>query len=135
MYYRIIYEYFSGSLLQARYYYNTLLKSDLMRYKGGKVQTQLMMKLFDLYRLAAILPTHSSGKMEYRQFLLRVKEFSEGRNPYLFRLATFERGLLDAPDEWLKRYANLKKLNHVIAVRVPVILDFIKTSTVGMITQ
>jgi len=135
MYYRIIYEYFSGSLLQARYYYNTLFKSDLMRYKGGKVQSQLTMKLFDLYRLAAILPTHTSGKMEYRQFLLRIKEFSEGRNPYLYRLATFERGLLDTPDEWLKRYANLKKLNHVIAVRVPVILDFIRTRTVSIITQ
>lgn len=135
LYYHIIFEYFSGSLVQARYYYNTLLTSDLIRYKGGKVQTQLMMKLFDLYRLAAILPTHTTGKSELRQFLARVQEFAEGRNPYLYRLATFERGLLDTPDEWLKRYANLEKLNHIIAVRVPVILEFIKTSTVDMITQ
>lgn len=38
LYYPIIFEYFSGSLIQARFYYNTLLVTDLIRYKGGKIQ-------------------------------------------------------------------------------------------------
>ncbi|OGK07796.1 MAG: hypothetical protein A2W80_02800 [Candidatus Riflebacteria bacterium GWC2_50_8] len=134
-YYRIIFEYFAGSLVQARYYYNTMLTSDLIRYKGGKAQIQLLQKLIDIYRLVVILPSRSGGMQEYRAFLARIKSFSEGRNPYLYRFATFERSLLDQPDEWMKRYANLERLNHIIAVRVPVILDFIKTQTVGMITQ
>lgn len=134
-YYRIIFEYFAGSMVQARYYYNTMLTTDLIRYKGGKVQTQLLQKLIDLYRIVAILPTRSGGMYEYKSFLDRIRLFSEGRNPYLNRLAMFERDLLNVPDQWLKRYANLDHLNQIIAVRVPTILSFIKTQTIGMITQ
>ncbi|MBU1106952.1 MAG: hypothetical protein KKB51_09820 [Candidatus Riflebacteria bacterium] len=133
-YYRIIFEYFAGSMVQARYYYNTMLTSNLIRYKGGKVQTQLLQKLIDLYRIVAILPTRIGGMHEHRTFLDRIRTFSEGKNPYLHRLAVFERGLLDIPDEWLKRHANLDRLNNIIAVRVPTILSFIKTQTISMIT-
>jgi len=134
-YYRIIYEYFAGSLVQARYYYNSMLHPELMKYKGGKVQTQLLQKLVDIYRIIAILPTRSEGMQEYRSFLSRIRELSEGRYPYFYRFAAFERGLLDQPDEWMRRYPNLARLHHIIAERVPVILDFIRSSTVGMITR
>ncbi len=134
-YYRVIYEYFAGSLLQTRYYYSSLLHPTLIKYKGGKVHTQLLQKLIDLYRIIAILPTRSSGMQEYRSFLGRIRTLSEGRYPYLYRFATFERGLLDNPAEWLQRYPNLANLHHVIAERVPVILGFIKTSTVSMVTR
>lgn len=135
LYYPIIFEYFSGSLVQARYYYNTLLQSELVKYKGGKVQVQLIQKLLDFYRIIAIIPTYSGGMQELKLFLARLKTFSEGRNPYLQRLVNFERSLLDDPDEWLKRHANLERLNQIIAIRVPVILDFIKAKTVDMLSQ
>ena len=134
-YYRIIYEYFAGSLLQSRYYYNGLLTGNLTRYKGGKVQTQLIAKLVDLYRVIAILPTRPGGMQEYRTFLSRIRTLSEGRNPYLSRFAVFERGLLDKPDEWLKRYPNLDRLHKIIVARIPAILDFIKVQTVSMLSQ
>jgi len=134
-YYRIIYEYFVASLVQSRYYYNSMLHPSLMAYKGGKIQLQLIQKLIDIYRIIAIIPTRGGGMKEYRSFLSRISELSEGRHPYLYRFAVFERSLLDQPDEWMKRYPNLKGISDIVAKRVPAILDFIKSSTVSMVTR
>lgn len=134
-YYHIIFEYFSGSLEQARHYYNSMLQSDLIAYKGGKIQIQLMQKLMDIYRIIALIPNRSGGMQEYRTFLSRLRTFAEGRNPFLYRLTAFERNLIENQNEWLKHHANLERLHQIIAVRVPVILDFIRTTTGGMITK
>ena len=112
-----------------------MLHPELMAYKGGKIQLQLIQKLVDIYRIIAIIPTRSGGMKEYRSFLSRISEVSEGRHPYLYRFAVFERSLLDQPDEWMKRYPNLKGISDVVVKRVPVILDFIKSTTVSMVTR
>lgn len=134
-YFRIIYEYFSGCMEHARYHYNQLLEEDLVDYKGAKIQLQVIRRLIDIYRIVAILPTRPGGMMEYKEFLARLKKFANGRNPFLYRLATFERLLLDSPSEWKKRYANLEGISQMISVRIPEILSFIKTQTIAAISN
>ncbi len=133
--FRIIFEYFSGCMEHARFHYNQLLAKDLVNYKGGKTQLQIIQKLMDIYRIVAILPTRPGGMAEYKDFLERIRKFSDGRNPFLYRLATFEKLLLNSPTEWKNRYPNLEGIHQMIAVRVPEILAFIKTQTISAISN
>lgn len=132
-YFRIIYEYFCGYLVQARYYYYSLLQPKLSDYKGIRVQQQVIQKLIDIYRILAIMPSRSTGFQEHKNFIARLKEWSEGRNPYLFRMLSYEQLLLEDPGKWMEKYPNLERLNQIINVKMPVVLDFIKSSTQGLV--
>lgn len=129
----IIFEYFSDSMVQARYYYNSLLDRDLMRYKGGKVQMQLLNRLLHLYRIVAILPTRGGGAAEFKSFLERIKEASDGKNPYLYRLAVFERELFESRTEWLARNSNIERLDQILGQRIPEILSFVNYKSAEMV--
>lgn len=132
-YYRLIYEYFSGYLVQARYYYYSLMQSNLAEYKGSRVQQQVIQKLLDIYRVVAILPSRSTGLQEHKKFVARLKDWSEGRNPYLFRMLSYEQLLVDNRSKWMEQYPNLARLDEIINGKMPVILDLIKKNTVGVV--
>lgn len=132
--YRIIYEHFTGSLIQSRYYYYSLLQSDLSRYKGGKRQLQTLQKLMDIYRVAAILPTRPEGAQEYRSFLERMKTLGHGRNPFLVRLVDQELLFLQSPSEWFDRLPNLKRIAAIVKDEIPGILGFIREKSNTAVT-
>lgn len=127
--YRIIYEYFSGSIVQTRYYYYTLAEKDLALFKGGKKELQVMQKLMDLYRIVALLPTVPGGMIQYQAFLTRLETFSDGRNPFFQRLVKQELIYLQDQNAWMEKFPNLKRISLVVKDRVPQILAFIKTKT------
>lgn len=134
-FYRIIYEYFVGAIVQARYYYYTLLDDSYSSYKGGKAQLQVVQKLLDLYRITAIIPTRSAGMQELRDFLQRIASFSEGRNPFLWRLVRQERKLLDNQEAWLDGLPTLRRIHGIVAGRIPAILKLIRDQTVGAVVR
>jgi len=127
--YRIIYEYFSGCIVQARYYYYSLIEKDLALYKGGKKQLQVLQKLMDLYRIVTLLPGVSNGMNQYKTFLTRLDGFTEGRNPYLQRMVRQELIYLQDPAGWLEKLPNLKRISLIVKDKVPQILAFIKART------
>ncbi|MEW6708716.1 MAG: prepilin-type N-terminal cleavage/methylation domain-containing protein [Candidatus Riflebacteria bacterium] len=131
--YRIIYESFAGYLVQSRYYYYSLLQSNLATYKGTRSQQQTIQKLIDLYRIVAIIPSRSTGMQEHKAFVNRLKEWSEGRNPYLYRMLAYEHSLINDKSRWLEKYPNLARVDEIINQKLPPILDFIKTTTVAVI--
>lgn len=133
--YRIIYETFAGSLIQARYYYYSLLASELSRYKGGKVQLQALQKLMDIYRVCTLLPTRPQGMQEYKDFLARLKAFGQGRNPFLVRFIDQETLFLQTPSLWFDRLPNLKRLADLLQEKVPGILSFIREKCAAAITS
>lgn len=113
-YHRINYEYFKGCILQARFFYYKLLDDDFIRYKGAKYQFQVMQKLLDIYRVTAIIPTHAEGMDELRIFLKRIKEFSQGRQPALYRAADQELFLLSRPMSWFQKLPNLERIDSTL---------------------
>jgi hypothetical protein len=133
--YRVIYETFAGSLIQARYYYYSLLASDLSQYKGGKVQLQAFQKLMDIYRVCAILPTRPQGMQEYKDFLARLKSFAQGRNPFLVRFIDQETIFLQTPSLWFDRLPNLKRIADILQDKIPGILAFIREKSAAAITS
>ncbi len=132
--YRIVYETFAGSVIQARYYYYSLVESDLSRYKGGKVQLQALQKLIDIYRVCAILPTRPQGMQEYKDFLARLKAFGQGRNPFLVRFIDQETLFLQTPAIWFDRLPNLKRIADILQDKVPGILGFIRERSNAAVT-
>ena len=132
--YRIIYEYFAGCIVQARFYFYSLLQSHLVEYKGGKTQIQILQRLMDIYRIVAILPTRPNGMSEYKAFLNRMKEYSDGRNPFLYRMITQELSFLDNKAQWLERFPNLKRIHGTINEKIPGILAFISKQTIQALT-
>lgn len=127
--YRIIYEHFVGSIVQARFFYYALLQDDLSRFKGGKCQLQVLQKLMDIYRVVAILPTRPEGMQEYRNFLARIRKLADGRNPFLGRLVDQEIQLLENPVSWMDRLPNLKRISEIVQGKIPGILGFIGKTT------
>lgn len=127
--YRIIYEYFTGSMEQARYYYYTLAEKDLASLKGGKKELQVLQKLMDLYRIVALLPGKSDGMAQFRSFLTRLEGYADGKNPSLQRMAKQELIYLQDQTLWLEKYPNLKRISAMVKGRVPEILAFIKKKT------
>ncbi|MBF0407967.1 MAG: hypothetical protein HQM10_11470 [Candidatus Riflebacteria bacterium] len=125
-FYRIIYERFTGSLIQARYYYYIMLQNHFSKFKGGKNQIQVLQKLMDLYRIAAILPQRPGGKQEYISFLNRIKAFADGKNPFLLRMVEQELIFLNDQNVWLERFPNLKRIHGLTTEKIPGILAFIK---------
>ncbi len=132
---RIIYEYFVGSIVQARYYYYLLLEPDMVALKGNKAQMQIIQKLIDIYRVTAILPVRPQGMSEYRSFLDRVHALSVNRNPFLNRMVNHELKLVGNRKSWLEHYPNLGRIDELVAGKMPGILAFIKARTVGMLTN
>ncbi|HOT29305.1 MAG TPA: hypothetical protein PLU72_14050 [Candidatus Ozemobacteraceae bacterium] len=132
--YRIIYEHFAGSLIQSRYYYYSLLESDLSQYKGGKRQLQTLQKLMDIYRVVAILPTRPQGAQEYRSFLERMKTLGRGRNPFLVRLVDQELVFVQSPSQWYDRLPNLKRIAAILQDQIPGILGFIREKSNAAVT-
>jgi len=132
---RIIYEYFVGSIVQARYYYYLLLEPDMIALKGSKAQIQIIQKLIDIYRITSIMPTRPQGLSEYRSFLERVHGLSVNRNPFLNRMINHELKLVDNRKNWLEHYPNLSRIDELVAGKMPGILAFIKARTVGMLTN
>ncbi|MFZ2960239.1 MAG: hypothetical protein WA705_25435 [Candidatus Ozemobacteraceae bacterium] len=133
--YKIIYGTFTGSLIQARYFFYTLIQQDIATYKGGKKQLQVLQKLFDLYRVAAIIPTRPEGMNEYKSFLLRLDKYSEGRNPFLNRMVKQEFVFLTDKSGWMERFPNLKQLDFVLNDKIPAILSFIKQKTTDAVVN
>jgi len=131
---RIIYEYFVGSIVQARYYY-LLLEPDMVALKGNKAQMQIIQKLIDIYRVTAILPVRPQGMSEYRSFLDRVHALSVNRNPFLNRMVNHELKLVENRKNWLEHYPNLGRIDELVAGKMPGVLAFIKARTVGMLTN
>ncbi len=132
---RIIYEYFVGSIVQARYYYYLLLEPDMVALKGNKAQMQIIQKLIDIYRVTAILPVRPQGMSEYRSFLDRVHALSVNRNPFLNRMVNHELKLVENRKNWLEHYPNLGRIDELVAGKMPGVLAFIKARTVGMLTN
>ena len=130
---KLIYSYFTASLIQSRDAFQALLQKDIAGYKGGKTQLQIMQKLFDLHRLIAIIPTCPDGMAEYRKFLAKVEGFAEGRNPFLHRMVRQEEVFLGDRTVWLNRWANLKRLDGILNDRMPGILVFIDLRTKGSV--
>ncbi|MFZ2958236.1 MAG: prepilin-type N-terminal cleavage/methylation domain-containing protein [Candidatus Ozemobacteraceae bacterium] len=123
--YKIIFGTFTGSLVQARSEFYALVKNDIATYKGGKKQLQVLQKLFDLYRIAAIIPTRPEGMNELKAFLVRLDKFSEYRNPFLNRMIKQELIFLGDRTGWVNRYSNLKRLDTILTGKIPPILAFI----------
>lgn len=132
---RIIYEYFAGSIVQARYYYYQLLEPEMIALKGNKAQQQIIQKLIDIYRITAILPIQPQGMAEYRDFLKRISDLSVGRNPFLNRMVSHELKLIENRAKWLEHFPNLGRINSVVGEKMPGVLAFIKARTVGMLTN
>lgn len=133
MNYRIIYEYFAGSIIQSRHFYYSLLTPELVAYKGNKIQQQVIQKLMDIYRITAVLPTRPTAMSEYRDFLERLKDFSANRQPFLYRMVVQELSFIQNRTDWLKRFPNLARVDSIVTGKMPAILAFIKTQTVGML--
>lgn len=135
MNFRIIYEYFAGAIIQARYYYYLLLMPDMVALKGAKAQLQIIQKLINIYRVTSILPNRPEGMSEYRSFLQRVHGMSVNRNPFLNRMISYELKLVDNRNDWLQRYPNLARIDALVTGKLPGILAFIKARTIGMLTN
>jgi hypothetical protein len=127
--YKIIYGYFTGSIIQARYYYYSLMEPDISHYNGGKKQLLVLQKVMDLYRICSLIPTRPTGMDEYKKFLLRLDKFSEGRNPYLNRLVKQEIIFLGSKTDWLLKYPNLKVLDSLLTEKMPTILAFVSNKS------
>ena len=127
--YRIIYEYFVGSIVQARFYYYALIEKDLALYKGGKRELQVLQKLIDLYRIVALLASVPTGMDQYKAFLGRLDTFADGRNLYLQRMVRQEMIYLQDPAVWMEKFPNLKRISSIVKDRIPQILAFIKART------
>ncbi len=135
MSYQLIYEYFVTSIVQARYYYYNLLRPEIVRYKGNRVQQEVILRLIDLYRLTAVIATRPGGMAEYRDFLNRIENVATNRNPFLARMITHEQRLLQNRNEWFEHFPNLARIESLVGGKMPGILDFIERQTVAMIKR
>ncbi len=135
MSFRIIYEFFAGAIVQARFHYYQLLQPAMVALKGNKAQLQVIQKLIDIYRITSILPTRPEGMAEYRSFLNRIKGLSENRNPFVNRMIGHELKMLDNRNDWLQHYPNLGRIDDMLTGKMPGILAFIKTKTIGALTN
>ncbi|MBF0410149.1 MAG: hypothetical protein HQM10_22585 [Candidatus Riflebacteria bacterium] len=127
-FFRVMYDYFVGSIIQARYHYYSLLEDKIAAYKGGRIQLQIMEKVFDLYRIAAVIPTRPQGMSEFKSFLSRMDEFADGRNPFLSRMIKQELVYLDTPQLWMKKFPNLERISKQVTEDIPGILNFISNT-------
>jgi len=133
--YRMIYEYFVNSMVQARYYYYNLLRPEIVRYKGNRVQHQVILRLIDIYRLTAVICTRPGGMAEYQDFLNRVRDLSRNRNPFMERMISHEQKLLQNRSKWLEHFPNLARIDNMLSARIPEIMEFIDRQTVAMIKR
>lgn len=115
-----------GSLIQSRYYYYLLLEQSIVKYKGNKIQLLVILKLLDLYRICAIIPTRNNGIDELHNFLERIKKISCGTYPALHRLADSEIHLIRNRSLWLESFPNLKTLNENVFSKIPEICSFVE---------
>ncbi|MBI3038338.1 hypothetical protein HYY75_04690 [bacterium] len=126
--FRLIFEVFVGSLRQARAHYQFLLGGNLAQLKGGRIQYLVLLRLIDIYRILAIIPTYPEGLKEYKIFLKELNKFSNGRNPYLKRYVLQEIDFSQSQETLSSKYPNLEGLYDIFE-KIPDILGFIKSNT------
>ena len=129
MSFTILYEYFVASMVQSRYYYHNLLNPAIVKYKGARVQQQVILKLLDLYRVISVFKSRTGGMAEYRTYVAKIREWARNRNPFLERTMGFEQKLMQNQSDWMTRFPNLSRINDSTGTKIPAILDFIRRQT------
>lgn len=126
----LIYQVLHGSLLQARAHYQVLVTPEMAILRGVRQQYLLIMRLIDVYRVVAIMPTQPRGLGEYNGLLLELEDLARGRNPYLERFVANERRVSQRLQTLIDSQPNLRLLHDGVVSRLGPMLGFIRQEIV-----
>lgn len=122
---KITYRYFLDAMIAARYYYQKLLTPEMVAIAGQKRQQDIIVRLFDIYRILSFAPGHSKGKLEYAGFILRVKEMSAWKNQHLYRFADQEKKFSEDFSTLIEKFPNLKPVHQILTEQMPIVFSFV----------
>jgi hypothetical protein len=126
--FRLVYEVFVSSMLQARANYQFLTSTAMAKFRGVRHQYQLLVRLIDIYRILCLVPTTPKGLAEYRIFLAQLEAYSTERNPYLKRFVGQERLNAASAGQLAARLPNLKTLEVFFTQKIRPALQFTRTN-------
>ena len=123
--FKLTLQYFIDCLVNAKYHYQKLLGANLTRFSGAKKTNEILLRLFDIYRVLSFTPNHDKGKEEYQNFIGRVVVMTSAKNQFMNRFAMQELTVCADPALLMAKFPNLQAVHEILGVRVAQVLGFV----------
>lgn len=113
--YRRLLRIFSASLYWAKVHLETLLEKPLVQLQDKKQQFFFQTKVIALYRLLLLLPDSPVKKDRFTAFFTRLRDYSDGVQPAMFRWAGLNLSMVDDPSRMKEKDPNLAAVSAITA--------------------
>lgn len=123
--FQLVLQYFIDCLVNSKYNYQKLLGPNLTKFSGAKKTNEILLRLFDIYRVLSFSPKHVKGKEEYKNFVERVIVMTNAKNQFMYRFAMQELTICSDSGLLVQKFPNLQAVHEILGVRVAEILGFV----------